>query len=283
MYMVKKTNKGQFKEFDFGVYNKHSYLLYSKNELNHILENESIYYQFQPIVDAASGEIVAYEALMRPRGETIQNPAALISLAKAHYKLEKIETMTFFKALKAFSELTAACSSDCKLFINSVANQCLSDDDEDRLALRFAEYMPRIVREISAEEEPDEKSMTRKLDFMRRYGQALALDDFGTGSGGDAIIQKYSPLYIKIDISIIKNIHEDENHQALTRRMIEYGEENGVMILAEGVELKEEMEFLVNAGIHLMQGYYLCQPMATPPLELPEIKSEIAVMRGETA
>ncbi|MDR3294217.1 MAG: EAL domain-containing protein [Clostridiales Family XIII bacterium] len=279
MYMVKKTNKGQFKEFDFGVYNKHSYLLYSKNELDLILEKELIYYQFQPIVDARTGNIFAYEALMRPQGETIQNPSAFISLAKAHSRLEKIETLTFFHAMEAFSKLPAS-MTNCKLFINSISNQKMSIEDEERFAERYSEHMSRIVCEITEEEERDDECMAEKIAFMQKYSQELALDDFGVGYNSESVMLQYAPKYIKIDMSIIKNIHEDANRQMLTQNLITYGKAAGIRVLAEGVELKEEMEYLIGAGIDYMQGYYLCQPMTAPPLDLPEIKSEIRNLQG---
>jgi EAL domain-containing protein (putative c-di-GMP-specific phosphodiesterase class I) len=91
---------------------------------------------------------------------------------------------------------------------------------------------------------------------------------------------KYPPKYLKIDMTLIKDIHIDANRQALTRNLIEYSKNSGIRVLAEGIELREEMEYLIGAGIDLMQGYYLCQPMTAPPIELPEIKSEIAAIRA---
>jgi EAL domain-containing protein (putative c-di-GMP-specific phosphodiesterase class I) len=81
-------------------------------------------------------------------------------------------------------------------------------------------------------------------------------------------------------MALIKNIHMDEDRQSLTKNLIAHGKRFGIRVLAEGVELKEEMEYLIGAGIDLMQGYYLCQPMLSPPLELPEIKGEIAAVRA---
>jgi EAL domain-containing protein (putative c-di-GMP-specific phosphodiesterase class I) len=115
---------------------------------------------------------------------------------------------------------------------------------------------------------------------MRKLGIELALDDFGTGYSSESTMLKYPPKYLKIDMALIKNIHTDEDRQSLTKNMIAHGKRAGIRVLAEGVELKEEMEYLIEAGIDLMQGFYLCQPMAVPPIELPEIKSEIEAVRA---
>jgi diguanylate cyclase (GGDEF)-like protein len=280
MYMVKKTNKGQFREFDFGVYNKHAYLLYNKGELDDIIENEKLHYKFQPIVDAVTGDIFAYEALMRPDGENIHNPSELISLAKAHSRLEQIECITFRKAMEAFTELPVATQTDCKIFINTIANQKMPDELERRFEDRFREFLPRMVCEMTEDELSNDAVMAHKLARMKAMGIELALDDFGAGYNSESTILKYPPQYLKIDMALIKNIHMDEDRQSLTKNLIAHGKRFGIRVLAEGVELKEEMEYLIDAGIDLMQGYYLCQPMVSPPLELPEIKSEVAVVRA---
>ncbi|MDR1246962.1 MAG: bifunctional diguanylate cyclase/phosphodiesterase [Clostridiales Family XIII bacterium] len=280
MYMVKKTNKGQFREFDFGVYNKHAYLLYNKGEFDDIIENEKLHYTFQPIVDAATGDIFAYEALLRPEGENIHNPSEFISLAKAHSRLEQIECITFRKAMEAFSVLDVAKETNCKIFINTIANQKMPDDLEQMFEERFSAFLSRVVCEITESELSNDSVMRYKLNKMRELGMELALDDFGSGYNSESTMLKYPPQYLKIDMMLIKNIHADADRQSLTKNLIEHGKKFGIRVLAEGVELKEEMEYLINAGIDLMQGFYLCQPMVVPPLELPEIKSEIAAVRA---
>jgi diguanylate cyclase (GGDEF)-like protein len=279
MYMVKRTNKGQFKEFDYGFYNKHSYLLYSQNELDQIIDNMLIDYQFQPIVDSVNGDIFAYEALMRPKGDTIQDPASLISLARASSRLHQIEKITFFKALEEFSKLRMAEATDCRLFINSISNQVLTNEDMLELEKRYSRYLSRVVVEITEEEKGDSEAMALKLDFMNKNNQKLALDDFGMGYSNESIMLDYSPDFIKIDMSLIRNIHSDEKRQSITSKLIAYGKSAGIKMLAEGVEKKEELEYLLRAGIDFVQGFYICRPMSEPPLELTSIKVDIVELR----
>jgi diguanylate cyclase (GGDEF)-like protein len=280
MYMVKKTNKGQFREFDLGVYNKHSYLLYNKSEFDDIIEHEKVQYKFQPIVEAATGDIFAYEALMRPMGENINNPADLISLAKAHSRLQQVECITFRKAMEAFVDLDAAKTTDCKIFINTIANQIMPGETEHLFEERFKDFLPRMVCEMTENEAAGDVAMSHKLARMKALGIEMAIDDFGAGYNSESTMLKYPPKYLKIDMTLIKDIHIDANRQALTKNLIEYSKNAGIRVLAEGIELRDEMEYLIGAGIDLMQGYYLCQPMSVPPLELPEIKSEIAAIRA---
>jgi diguanylate cyclase (GGDEF)-like protein len=280
MYTVKKTKKGQFKEFDFGVYNKHAYMLHKKSDFDDIIENEKLHYGFQPIVDAVTGDIFAYEALLRPEGENIQNPSEIISLAKAHSRLEQIECITLNKAMEAFIALDAAKKTDRRVFINTIADQKMPYEAEQLFEERFREFLPRVVCEVAGSGFAGDAVMEYKIERMKALGVELAFDDFGTGRNGENAALEYAPRYLKIDETLIKNIHLDAERQATAEDIIRRGKRSGVLTLAEGVELREEMEYLIGAGIDLMQGYYLCRPMVDPPLELPEIKSEIAARRA---
>ena len=93
MYKIKHTTKGQFSEFDKAIYNKEYYLLSGKEELNRLIEGQLVEYHFQPIVDAHSGIIHGYEALMRSKIEGLKNPSEIIRLAEAESKLYQIESL----------------------------------------------------------------------------------------------------------------------------------------------------------------------------------------------
>lgn len=108
MYMVKRTNKGQFNEFDRERYVREAHLLQCKEELNDLLENERVSFQFQPIVDARTGALFGVEALIRPHTENIKTPYELLSLARSQSKLGEVERLTWFKALEGFSRLPLA-------------------------------------------------------------------------------------------------------------------------------------------------------------------------------
>lgn len=100
MYQVKHTDKGQFTEFNIATYNRDAYLLQCREELNLLIEKERLDYQFQPIVDAVTGGIFGYEALMRPAKENIHSPAQLLELARSQSKLSQIERLTMFRAME---------------------------------------------------------------------------------------------------------------------------------------------------------------------------------------
>lgn len=268
MYLVKRTNKGQFTEFNVESYNKEAYLLQCREELNTILEQSLVDYEFQPIVEVATGKIFAYEALMRPSTDNIKTPFELISLARSQSKLPQIERLTLFRSMECFLKEEIS-NSDCLLFINSLSNQMLPDDELQQFEVQYASYLNRLVVELTEEERGDNELTHRKLAYLEKWGAQLALDDYGGGYNSETALVDLSPDYIKLDMSIIHNIHADDNRLQMMKGIIQYCDSRGIKIIAEGVECKEEMDAVIGAGVRYLQGFYLAKPVPHPPLELP--------------
>ena len=268
MYMVKRTNKGQFNEFDRERYVREAHLLQCKEELNDLLENERVSFQFQPIVDARTGALFGVEALIRPHTENIKTPYELLSLARSQSKLGEVERLTWFKALEGFSRLPLA-NTGCRIFVNSIANQVLSADELQRLEETYARLLPRLVMELTEDDRPDDRFTAIKREFVRRWNGALALDDYGTGYNGESILVDLSPDFVKLDIAIVRNIHADNNRLQVLRNLVSYSRERGIRVIADGVECQEEMEVLIENGVDYLQGFYLGRP-ADQPGPLPE-------------
>ncbi|MEG1943649.1 MAG: diguanylate cyclase, partial [Angelakisella sp.] len=147
MYSAKNNKKGDFCEFEREDYDKNSYLLHSREELNKLIEHRMISYHFQPIVSAATGAVFAYEALMRSRLETLRTPLEILALARSQSKLYEIEKLTWFSALETTVKDSVFADGNCKIFINSVSNNILNDNDIEELRSTFQRYLHRIVLE----------------------------------------------------------------------------------------------------------------------------------------
>lgn len=264
MYLVKKTNKGQMEAFNVDIYNKESYLLQCKEELNKLIEEELLDYMYQPIVSTTTGAVFAYEALMRPRTTNIKTPFELLTLARAQSKLHEIERLTFSKALEGFVKLKES-SGDGRLFINSIANQCMSEKEIADIESQYGKYLSRIVLEITEEDKLDAPLMERKKEALKSWGAQLAIDDFGTGYNSEGVLLSIRPDYIKIDKSLVEGICQDKNKQMLLRHLVTYAQEHQIKTIAEGVETADEMQALILEKIDYLQGYYLARPGFIPP------------------
>lgn len=260
MYQVKSSGKGAFAEFDRARYQKEAYLVHGSEELEKLIEEHSVYYHFQPIADVSTGEVFGYEALMRTEGTAfLKTPQEVLTLARAQRKLYQIERLTFFEGICAFAQAETIPSA-VRLFINSISNQMLTEKDLEELELRFPNSLSRLVVEFT-EEEPHNAEYTRlKRDCCRKWHCQIALDDFGAGYNGESTLLALSPDYIKVDISIVKDIDSDENRRKLFQNTISYAHSYGIKVIAEGVETQTEMQTLIACGADYLQGFYIAKP-----------------------
>lgn len=274
MYEIKNREKGNVGEFDKDTYKKDSILLDGKEELNFFIDHAMVKYAFQPIVSAKTGEIFAYEALMRPQTKKMQSPYDVLRLAQSQSKLYEIERLTFFEVMKTYEDLRTE-FKDAKLFINSIANTTLSGEDLAAFEVRFAKDLGQIVIEITENEQANEKCTELKQRKAQEWGIHLALDDFGSGYNSELSLLVLSPKYVKIDMNIVRDIDTDPNRQKLLQNILSYCENRGIKTIAEGVETVEEMSALIDFGIDYMQGYYLGKPNLFPQAINAEIQQQI--------
>ncbi|MEG2088242.1 MAG: EAL domain-containing protein, partial [Angelakisella sp.] len=273
MYTAKNTKKGDICEFSQLLYDQNSYMLHAREELNKLLEGNLVDYHFQPIVSAVTGELFAYEALMRSRLSSLKGPLEILSLARAQSKLYEIERMTLHCALRQAREDSSFDRGSFKLFVNSIANQMLSEADIATLVALFEEHRHRLVLEVTEEEQFSEDFTIRKRQLLHSWNSQIALDDFGAGYNSDTALLVLTPDYVKIDMSIVRDIDSDPSKQDILRNLISYSHERGIRVIAEGVETPAELQTLVGLSVDLLQGYYIGHPkrqMELPPQRLTD-------------
>ena len=277
MYTVKHSVKGDICEFDSEKYHKDAILLSGKEELNKIIESELVRYALQPIVNAKNGEIFAYEALMRPQGETLKTPLDVIRVARQQAKMYQIEKLTWHKSMQAYINQIESgnISPDAKLFLNSFSSQILTDEDFNDYEQRYKQYLPNIVMEVLESDELDEGFARKKSEYVRGWGGIIALDDFGTGYNGDYSLILLNPDLVKIDMNMVRSVDTDENKQELILNLISYAKRQNIKILAEGVQTRGEMLKLVEFGVDYMQGNYFALPMFVPSQVSESVKQEL--------
>ncbi len=274
MYEGKHTLKGELRQFDKEAYLSDSFMLSGKEELNRVLDNEFIEYAFQPIVCAKTGDIYAYEALMRPQSELLNSPVKLLQIAGAQSQLWKIEKITFFKTLSLYVKYLEQIK-DAKLFINSVPNQWLKETEYEEFERLYSKYLSNIVVEIIETERLDDDSLQHKVNKILSWGAKIALDDYGAGYSNDLNLLNVNPYIVKIDRFIVEGIDVDINRQAMFAKIADFCKHQGIHILAEGIETKEQMEYLINHGVDFLQGYYISLPIEKPDFDNTEIKKHI--------
>lgn len=239
--------------------------------LTRIVMDNMLMYYVQPIVETTTGEIVAYEALMRTVGDIKMEPKQILSIASGQNNLYAIEKLTFSNTLRLLSENQQVFANK-KLFINSMSEYMLTEEDFNDLYLTFGELLEKIVIEIVEDSDATAEgieTLRKRLSFTHSQ---LAIDDYGTGYSNLTNLLKYKPDYVKIDRSLIADIHNDLKKQQLVTQIIEFCRDNQLQSLAEGVETAQELKTVIRLGIDLVQGYYTSKPK---PLFLDSIAKDV--------
>ncbi|MEY8373619.1 EAL domain-containing protein [Merdimmobilis hominis] len=282
MYSAKNSTKGDIQEFNQDAFQRDELLFSGKEALNHFLDHRLARFAFQPIVDARTGEVYAYEALMRPSCEGLKTVSDVMRLVRAQSKLNQIEELTWTGALEAFSQQKEA-FGEARLFINSVPNTCLSKEGFAALEQQFGKDLSRLVVEVIESEQTDYNCMAIKQSLCQRWGLSIALDDFGAGYSSEGVLLTINPSYVKIDMSIVRGIDRDKSRQTLLGGILSYSKTQDIRIIAEGVETREEMVYLIEAGVDYIQGYYLAVPDFRVRGIPQERKQEIQEAAGRVA
>ena len=265
MYQIKHSCKGALGEFDLGSYNQEAYSAQARLDLHRLIENEMLSYHFQPIVSARTGQIVAYEALMRSMLPTLKSPDTIMKLAREENCLHDIERITMFKATEAYLSLQerGLIRGTELLFVNSIASQHMTDEENQEYCRRFAAMQKQIVVEITEEEMLDPASLEVKRGTPGFPG-TFALDDYGSGYSSEKNLLELSPKYIKIDLSIIRGIDTDPDKQQIVANIVAYAHPRKMLIIAEGLETPEEIHKVLELDVDLLQGFCLARPAAIP-------------------
>lgn len=262
MYQVKKSSKGSIKAYDKDSYVRDYILVQGVGELDRIIIDESVRYAYQPIINIKTGNIFAYEALIRPVSDLLGRPDNLLRVAEAQFKLDKIERLTWFHALNGFFAQVRE-DDNARIFINSIPNQLLSDEDWQTLEELYGNKLSRIVMEITENARSEVDIEERKRAFCSKWNIPIALDDFGSGYSNSDLLVSRMFHFVKLDMGLIQKIDKNPSTQALVRSTIEYCHENFLMVIAEGVETQEEFDTVKELGADFVQGFLLAKPSFT--------------------
>ncbi|MBR1470075.1 MAG: GGDEF domain-containing protein [Lachnospiraceae bacterium] len=224
-----------------------------------LLDNNDFRYAYQPIVSAKTGEVVAYEALMRTRNEQGLSPLTILKYAAMDERLYDIELATFSNVLKQMDQLYEELGNR-KIFVNSIPGHYLDETDYMMLRRKHQRIFGHLVVEVTEETDFEDESVST---LKKRSGEEhfeVAVDDFGNGYSNMSNLLKCLPNYVKIDRSLIENVHEDPKKQHFVKTIIEFAHDNGFQALAEGVENTYELAAVIRMGVDLIQGYYTARP-----------------------
>lgn len=245
--------------------------LYLSKDLKWILDNESIITYFQPIIDAHTNQIVAYECLSRglKMDGTIMPPNLMFHSARKTEMIFNLDRQCRISAIKN-SKLKKI---DKMIFINftptSIYNPefCLRDTVKTATELNF-DFNKIVFEVVESDKVENFVHLKSILDFYIRMGFQVALDDLGSGYSSLNLLASLKPNIVKIDIELVRDIDKDIAKKAIVSSLVGICKEIGSLSLAEGIETRSEMEMLKSIGVDLMQGYLFGKPSPEPLEEI---------------
>ncbi|MBK6846768.1 MAG: diguanylate cyclase [Proteobacteria bacterium] len=228
-------------------------------EMECIVSEKRFSVAYQPIVHAADGSLFAHEVLCRVAPDSAVSLVDLFDWALREGEIWNLGREIRHKAAHRLDQRPEAL-----LFFNLHPAELLDPELTNR-ETELDRHAQRVVFEIT--ERAAIGDFTRMRTAMRRLrerGFRFAIDDLGAGYAGLNSVAMLSPDFIKVDMTIIRDIDRMPIKARLLRRMVEFADEEGVKIVAEGVETEGELVRVREVGCHLLQGFLIGMPLEEP-------------------
>lgn len=263
--------KDKDRVMDFGDFSEVKSLTYWKRLFDHVdiidaIESGRIKTLYQPIVHNRTLEVHGREALSRAYDakHNLIMPDRLFGVSK---ELDLLFNLDRQCRISAIRHATEAGFFPGKVFINFIPTViydpkvCLRTTHE-AVANAWLEPKDIVFEVVESEFIEDYEHLATILDEYREKGYKTALDDIGSGFSTLAAFDKLRTDYIKVDMSIIRDIHKSPSNQAYLNQILELKTHHEVLIIAEGIETEAEYDYLKETEVDLLQGYYFGKPAA---------------------
>jgi diguanylate cyclase (GGDEF)-like protein len=221
---------------------------------------------YQPVIDAATEEIVGYEALLRwHRADGVAiGPAEFIPVAEDIGLIEDIGLLVFERSCRRLRAWARAGRRFMTVAINVSVRQLLDRDFVRTIADCARRYDVRpesidleITENIFANEDP---LIRKAVDELHALGFGIVIDDFGVGYSSLGYLRRLAPTKVKIDRAFVSRMLVEPGAAAIVKAVVGLGRAFGFLVVAEGVETRAEFEAIRDAGCDQAQGYLFGRP-----------------------
>jgi diguanylate cyclase (GGDEF)-like protein/PAS domain S-box-containing protein len=274
LYQVKMSGRLGYHLFDSHLRTRRNEQQEIEAELKRAILADELELYYQPIVNAGTGEVEAFEALMRwnhPARGFLQ-PGQFIPIAEEAGLMTELGNW----AIRRACAQAVLLPDHIQVAVNVSPNQFRSTSIVSNLREALASTgldAKRLVLEVTESVILSSEMIADKvLGDLLATGAQLALDDFGTGYSSLTSLQKYKFSKVKIDRSFVSGLPSDPANLAIVRAVLGIGQDLGVDVVAEGVENGAEADALSREGCVSMQGYLFGKPAA-----FVEIAANLAV------
>jgi EAL domain-containing protein (putative c-di-GMP-specific phosphodiesterase class I) len=238
--------------------------------LKEVLKTGAVKAVYQPVVDLVGRKGIGFEALTRPTTDAFSGPDQLFKAAHDHDAIWPLERLCRERAIRGVKGFPDGHLLFLNLEPDSIFDPALRSPQVFDLLREVGLAPERIVLEITEHSAVrDHQAFRQMLDYFQFHGFHLAVDDVGSGYSGLQSIAELRPDFIKIDMALIRDIHQHAIKQDLTAAIARFSQDSGTTLIAEGVETVDELRCLQRIGVRYAQGYLFARP--GPPFPEPNL------------
>jgi diguanylate cyclase (GGDEF)-like protein/PAS domain S-box-containing protein len=273
MYKAKDGGRNSFQIYTPSMDESSYHSFFMERDLRKALNQQEFMIYFQPKVDVESGRLAGAEALIRWHHPEygIISPGNFIPLAEETGLIIPIGQYVKKSVCEQLVKWRSAGLPLVPVSINISAQRFLQRDFAQSFRELSAQYeLDGRLLEIEITENSlmkNEEYVKQTIGELKEMGIKIFIDDFGTGYSSFSYLNTYKLDGLKIDQSFIRNISAQSENASITSAMIKMAQLLNMEIIAEGVETREELEFLREHGCHHVQGYFFGKPVSAGEFE----------------
>jgi len=267
MYKVKVSGRNGWNMYEDHMQEELNFKTNLENEMHGALKNDEFELYYQPRIDPRTLKIVGAEALIRwnhPKRGFI-SPQEFIPLAEESGFIIPLGNWIINTACQQNKMWQKMGYEPIRVAVNVSPRQFFQNDIymEVKTALTKANLDPNYL-EIEITERvlmDNEENILNTLKKLKDLGVHISIDDFGTGYSSLTYLKQFEIHSLKIDRSFIKDLNTNKQNSLITQALIQLAHSLNLSVVAEGVETKEEKEFLTLLGSDELQGYFFHKPL----------------------
>ncbi|WP_017380624.1 bifunctional diguanylate cyclase/phosphodiesterase [Paenisporosarcina sp. TG-14] len=272
MYKSKEISGTSFHFFKSEMNNRNLKSIKLENALYKALDREELVIYYQPQIDSKTNTIIGAEALLRWNHPTegMISPVEFIPIAEETGLIVPIGRWVLINACKQLKEWHIQGHSHMSISVNLSSRQFEENNLVSMIKsiLEDLDLAPEFLHiELTENQIIKNTDITiKKMKQLKLLGINIAIDDFGTGYSSLGYLKNFPIDALKIDKSFIQDIGKDDDNAAITNTIITLAQNLNLNVIAEGVETKEQLEFLLSKNCYIMQGFYFSKPIRAEEL-----------------
>ncbi|MFD2443332.1 EAL domain-containing protein [Bacillus sp. CGMCC 1.16607] len=272
LFRVKERGKAHYQFYRSDMNSSINNIVSLETHLRKAIEKDELTLYYQPQIDLSTTAVNSFEALLRWNCAELGfiSPGEFIPLAEDTGLIIPIGNWVIETACRQIRSWNDKGFNDIRIAINISPIQFQQSNLVNTIKTMIENFQisPSTLEiEITEGAMGDKKETIPILKKLKKLGVSISVDDFGTGYSSLSYLKQFPIDVLKIDQSFVKDILHNEKDAAITSTIIHLGRSLGLEVIAEGVEYKEQVEFLLKAECQKVQGFYFSKPLQANEIE----------------